>query len=367
MAHSKLRRLIVHEAARLIYSRHESEYYQAKMKAARRICRGWVKPSDLPRNSEIRDEVQRFACLFEGESRTDHLKIMRIEALRIMKILSVWKPRLIGSTLTGHVRQGSDIDLHVFSSSVEAITARLDDEGMVYQIEKKRIVKQGVERSFTHVHVREIFPVEITVYLPEQARQVFRSSITGKPMERASLAEFQQFLEVAYPGMNVDLELQDAEICVDRFQVYRGLLLPLGAVEQNRKFHPEGDVLYHSLQVFELARDAVPYDEEVLLAALLHDVGKGIEPRNHVEAGLEALGGTVSERTRWLIEHHMQAHRYREQTLGHRARKRLAESEYFDDLLLLGDCDRGGREWGVEVCEVDEALDYLRELAWTGG
>ena len=58
---------------------------------------------------------------------------------------------------------------------------------------------------------------------------------------------------------------------------------------QPPKTHPEGDVLYHSLQVFELARQALPYDEDFLLAALLHDVGKAIDRREHVAAALEAL------------------------------------------------------------------------------
>ena len=40
--------------------------------------------------------------------------------------------------------------------------------------------------------------------------------------------------------------------------------------------HPKGDALYHSLQVYDLACDEMPYDEEFLLAALLHDVGKGL-------------------------------------------------------------------------------------------
>ena len=39
---------------------------------------------------------------------------------------------------------------------------------------------------------------------------------------------------------------------LDRFAVYRMRLVPLEAVKQNPKFHPEGDVLYHSLQVFHL-------------------------------------------------------------------------------------------------------------------
>ena len=41
-----------------------------------------------------------------------------------------------------------------------------------------------------------------------------------------------------------------------------------------------------SLQVFELARERRPYDEEFLLAALLHDIGKGLDPADHVAAAL---------------------------------------------------------------------------------
>src|SRR5437773_10933198 len=62
------------------------------------------------------------------------------------------------------------------------------------------------------------------------------------------------------------------------------------------------DVLYHLLQVFELARDERPWDEEFLLAALLHDVGKGIDPHDHVAAALQVLDGLITPRTAWLIE-----------------------------------------------------------------
>jgi hypothetical protein len=132
-------------------------------------------------------------------------------------------------------------------------------------------------------------------------------------------------------------------------------------------YHPEGDVLYHSLQVFEQARERRPYDEEFLLAALLHDVGKGLDRANHVEAALQALDGLITPRTRFLIEHHMHAHDYRAGKLGARLRRELESSPDFEDLLLLRECDDAGREPGAPVGTVDEALDYLRELERSNG
>jgi hypothetical protein len=150
---------------------------------------------------------------------------------------------------------------------------------------------------------------------------------------------------------------------VDRFAVYRLRLGPLEAVKQDPRRHPEGDALYHSLQVFELARRARSYDEEFLLAALLHDVGKAIDPHDHVLAGLQSLEGTITERTETLIAYHMDAHAYRNNTLGARARVRIQQSEDFEDLMLLQECDARGRVPGAIVCELAEALAYIKALA----
>jgi hypothetical protein len=269
--------------------------------------------------------------------------------------------------MTGHVRAGSDIDLHVFSDSIPAVTDLLDEQGLVYDVERKRVRKHDEERIFTHIHIQDRFPFELTVYAADQAHFVFKSSITGKAIERASIAQLEQFLASEYPDTDIDEAVAAAGEQVDRFQVYQSLLLPLENVKQNPKWHPEGDALYHSLQVFDLARDELPYDEEFLLAALLHDVGKAIDPRDHVAAGLEALDGFITERTRWFIEHHMLAHQLIDGTLGARAKRRLKESPDYEELLTLSRCDRAGRQIGVVAPELDEALDYVREISQTFG
>lgn len=160
----------------------------------------------------------------------------------------------------------------------------------------------------------------------------------------------------------VDWDEVDGPV-LDRFTVYQSLLSPLANVRLNPQRHPERDALYHSLQVYVLARDELPYDEEFQLAALLHDVGKGIDPADHVAAGLEALDGFVTDRTAWLIEHHDTAHRHRERTLGRRARRRIQQAEEFETLERLADCDRRGRVIGMTVPDIEEALDEIRTLA----
>ncbi len=183
------------------------------------------------------------------------------------------------------------------------------------------------------------------------------------PTDQDVREEIHALARIELPVRPGDSPANGQSPTVDRFDVYRSLLAPLETVQQNAERHPEGDALYHSLQVYTLAREALPYDEEFQLAALLHDVGKAIDPRNHVAAALTALNGSITERTHWLIEHHSEAGALREGTLGMRARKRLEASPDYDDLMLLCDFDRQGRQRGAEVPDVEEALDDLRALA----
>src|SRR5436309_8618283 len=157
MSNAKLRQAIALEAARLMYERVESEYFTAKRKAAKRLCRRGVKPEDLPSNAEIRDQIQLFARIHEGDKRTEHLRDMRVEALRLMRVLRPFRPRLIGSVMTGHVRKGSDIDIHVFTVGVGLVTELLEQDGMPYDLERKQVVKHNEARVFTHIHVIDRF------------------------------------------------------------------------------------------------------------------------------------------------------------------------------------------------------------------
>lgn len=169
--------------------------------------------------------------------------------------------------------------------------------------------------------------------------------------ELASLTFSPEVLHEEYENRELD------------FQQYYSLLEPMDRIQLNRDTHPEGDLLYHSLQVFCLAKEAREWDEEFLTAALLHDVGKGIDPYDSHEATLTAVQGIVSDRTFWLIEQLPQQHKASEGTIGARARRRIAAHSDGEELRLLAACDSDGRVPGREVCTLEEAIDWLRQLS----
>jgi hypothetical protein len=175
-----------------------------------------------------------------------------------------------------------------------------------------------------------------------------------------SLAQMERMVQrsetIGEPDKETELSLDE------RFAALRLLLKPLERFRMDPTIHPEGDALYHSLQVFELGRSARPFDEEFLLACLLHDVGLAIDRAHPVPAAIAALAGLVTERTLFLIEQRPAASLYLQ--TGECPRL-LRRSEDFEELLLLARCNREGCVAGANVCSLDEALNYLAELETT--
>ena len=61
--------------------------------------------------------------------------------------------------------------------------------------------------------------------------------------------------------------------------------------------------LGHSLQAVTRAMDD-DASEEVVVAALLHDIGDILTPDNHAEVGAAVLKPFVREETWWVVKHH---------------------------------------------------------------
>ena len=131
-------------------------------------------------------------------------------------------------------------------------------------------------------------------------------------------------------------------------------LLPLAHAEQDPCYHPEGDALFHSLQVFEHALADNP-SAILLAAALFHDVGKAVSGPDHDRVGAEMLDGLPSA-TRWLVRHHLDLLRTPKQT-----KAMLYGTPELRALKQLRDWDLAGRSPTAWVREPEEAIAIVCE------
>ena len=95
------------------------------------------------------------------------------------------------------------------------------------------------------------------------------------------------------------------------------------------------DRLEHSLQCATRAyHDGA--DEEMVVVALLHDVGDLLSPHNHSELAAAVLRPYVSERAYWIVRHHglFQSYYYAHHTGGDRhARDAYREHPWYQDAV----------------------------------
>ncbi len=134
------------------------------------------------------------------------------------------------------------------------------------------------------------------------------------------------------------------------------LLLDLEGVQQDSRYHPEGCALFHSLQVFDAAC-AETDDGELIMAALLHDVGKAVDSATHAELGAELIEGLVPERVAWLVRHHLDLLRAPKKT-----RARFRNTNALKDLEALRRFDLAGRRTKACVCTPEDALAYALNM-----
>ena len=117
-------------------------------------------------------------------------------------------------------------------------------------------------------------------------------------------------------------------------------------VEQELDHHPEGDVYTHLIQTVNRAFKET-HDIDLILAALLHDVGKQVITYGHEEQSVEMLKDLVSPKVLWLIEHHMRVWKYLKGEMKRQAKcQHLIEHPWFVDLIQLARWDKMSRVKG---------------------
>lgn len=188
--------LLIQTAAKLMYEEGVSQYLDAKEIASKRLYGKQLK--NLPSNGEISDELYRISQFQRPVEHNEQLYAMRIRAVEVMAELQPFSPRLIGSVSTGRIREGSDIDLHIFCNDLMELCNYLDNLNWIYEVNNVVIQQGGKLIEYTHIYCQFNYPVELSVYPDKEIRVRTRSSTDGKIIDRLSISKVKQLINTEH-------------------------------------------------------------------------------------------------------------------------------------------------------------------------
>lgn len=185
---------LIEEAARLICNEGYADYRQARLKAADRL--GASRSAHQIDNSIIEAAVLKRQVLFGGDDYRRRLHTMRARALRIMKLLSVYEPRLTGSAVSGAIGEGHRVQIHVVADQPESVEMLLHDRSIAFEQDERRYrLADGRELRIPLLRLEaDGVGADIAVFDPDSSRNPPLSQIDGRPARRLLPAQVQALL-----------------------------------------------------------------------------------------------------------------------------------------------------------------------------
>jgi hypothetical protein len=192
---NQIRERIAKEAARLMCEAGIGDFQLAKRKALQRLRVSEQRA--LPSNEEIAAAVSEYQRLFRADSQPRRLAQLRQVAVRAMRFLARFQPRLVGEVLSGTADRHSDVCLHLFAETAEEVGLFLLDNGIPHEQGERtmKLASDDTQRLPTCRFMADDVPVELVIFAERVRRRVPLSPVDGRPMERAALQAVQ-----ALPG-----------------------------------------------------------------------------------------------------------------------------------------------------------------------
>ena len=191
---TQLRQQISVEAARIMSDEGVRDFQVAKRKAAERLSIPDNK--HVPTNQEVEEALREYLELFHAKRLSGTLEILRRCTIEAMRFLADFKPRLVGSVLSGIVTAESRIQIHVSADTPEDIGLLLDDHNIPFEETDKRL-RYGGDRYETcpvYCFSADSNPIEVYVFDHKKGRETPLSPVDGRPMKRATIKEVEKLL-----------------------------------------------------------------------------------------------------------------------------------------------------------------------------
>ncbi len=365
---SRMRQQLAEEAARLLFRGESASVSDATRRATRRLSRKRISRSDLPDRQEVQAALMSFQETRGSVDRSTALRRVQMALLRLQSALPDVPLHVERNSLTEGFAPGRSIPVRA-TLPLPVVEAMLLDRG----IPCEPVTGASDFSNWTSGG-------------PESASDSSAGSVSGFDAAGALTVWLDWELSVRnWNSFGADILLADPWQPVAEFiaaidsalgpagdgwaptlaeptleDLPWDLLTHLEQLRPSPHKHPEGDLLYHSLQVFELGTQRHPCDVEFLAACLFHDVGYLVNPRQPTLASVDVLTPVASPRLVEIVAHLPDGWRYLQ--TGQMPRS-LRKSELFELVVDLARCDRDGRVPGEQVRTWEAAGVYLAEIA----
>jgi hypothetical protein len=189
-----LRMRIAAAAARIMAEEGIDDYARAKRKAARRL--GAPDSEALPANDEIEAELRDYLALYQAEAHPQRIGELRRAALEAMRALERFSPYLTGPVLAGVAGPYAAIELQLFPESTKEVELFLLDRGIAYEASDERRYTGDRARAVAVLETEwDGVPLRLSVFDPRDERAAMKTSLAGKVVPRAGIAEVRLLVE----------------------------------------------------------------------------------------------------------------------------------------------------------------------------
>ena len=188
-----MRARIAATAARLMAEDGVEDFALAKRKAARQL--GAEDTQALPKNEEIETELRAYQSLYQGDEQRERILYLRGLALKAMRLLEQFRPYLSGPVLKGTAGRYSDVDLQLFTDDGKAVELFLLNQAIPYEVTQQRHFAGDRERAVSVLKLDwEGIPLNVALHAANDERGTLRSTLVGRPIERAGIQAVAQLL-----------------------------------------------------------------------------------------------------------------------------------------------------------------------------
>ena len=194
-----MRARIAAAAARLMAEDGIDDFALAKRKAARQL--GASETESLPRNDEIEAELRAYRALYQTDEHPELIAELRRIALDAMQALERFSPYLTGPVLKGVAGPYAEIELQLFPDSTKDVEIFLLDRNVPFTTQETRRYSGDQPRAVSIISLLwQGVPLRLAILDPRDERVTLKTSVAGRAIERAGIAEVGALLSSENDG-----------------------------------------------------------------------------------------------------------------------------------------------------------------------